>query len=407
MQIATSASINKYLPFAVLYYFFNTVFLPHGLLYTTLLTPLFYVWTLRQGQRHILELYLLAMLPFIVAHLFIGVDLRSFIISNILLFTAYVFAVTVYTFFSRYQKLESLFNDLLVANFLMTLLALLLLFTPLSEGFWFYNKLTTGITEFPRLSMMTYEASYYATLFLPLAVFFGLKLLLGQVEKHHGWIIMMVVLPLVLSLSFGVIGSLIIAVGLLFLLNVRRLLFRKMILNIIVGILLALIICLFLLLIFYPDNVLFVRLVNIASGSDPSARGRLVDSYWFAQELMGMKNAWWGIGAGQIKVLGDEYIRAFYQYDPADIPVVRIPNAFAETLATFGIIGGVLRLALQIWLFFKTNVLGNYFRTVLFFHIFVYQFTGSYLTNVAEYVIWALAFCSCFPQFDRPKKHVL
>ena len=34
-------------------------------------------------------------------------------------------------------------------------------------------------------------------------------------------------------------------------------------------------------------------------------------------------------------------------------------------------------------------------------YIFIYQFTGSYLFNIAEYVIWALAFSQVFEEFDR------
>jgi hypothetical protein len=37
---------------------------------------------------------------------------------------------------------------------------------------------------------------------------------------------------------------------------------------------------------------------------------------------------------------------------------------------------------------------------MLFIFIFVYQFTGSFITNLAEYVIWILAFTNAFPQFD-------
>ncbi|MGZ5135232.1 MAG: hypothetical protein ACXWCG_08785, partial [Flavitalea sp.] len=52
--------------------------------------------------------------------------------------------------------------------------------------------------------------------------------------------------------------------------------------------------------------------------------------------------------------------------------------------------------------FFKTKVWSNYYRLSLFLFIFIYQFTGSYLTNIAEYVIWILAFHpGLFTEFDR------
>jgi hypothetical protein len=42
----------------------------------------------------------------------------------------------------------------------------------------------------------------------------------------------------------------------------------------------------------------------------------------------------------------------------------------------------------------------NYYRLLLFLFVFIYQFTGSFITNVAEYVIWILAFTNTFHQFD-------
>jgi len=59
-----------------------------------------------------------------------------------------------------------------------------------------------------------------------------------------------------------------------------------------------------------------------------------------------------------------------------------------------------LRLIIEIALFFHTKVWRNYYRLLLFFFVFIYQFTGSFITNVAEYVIWILAFTNIFHQFD-------
>jgi hypothetical protein len=45
----------------------------------------------------------------------------------------------------------------------------------------------------------------------------------------------------------------------------------------------------------------------------------------------------------------------------------------------------------------------NYYRLLLFTFIFIYQFTGSFITNVAEYVIWIMAFTPVFREFDKGK----
>ena len=68
--------------------------------------------------------------------------------------------------------------------------------------------------------------------------------------------------------------------------------------------------------------------------------------------------------------------------------MVVIPNAVGDTLAAFGIFGIALRLVLQIVFFFQNQgAYSNYYRLALFLFIFIYQFTGSFITNIAEYVI--------------------
>jgi hypothetical protein len=63
-------------------------------------------------------------------------------------------------------------------------------------------------------------------------------------------------------------------------------------------------------------------------------------------------------------------------------------------------VGAALRILLQIGLFFKTKVHRNHYRFALFTFMFIYQFTGSFLTSLPEYVIWILCFSPVFPQFN-------
>jgi hypothetical protein len=94
-------------------------------------------------------------------------------------------------------------------------------------------------------------------------------------------------------------------------------------------------------------------------------------------------------------------IQGYYLYN-MDF-VATIPNAMAEMLAIFGWVGVMLKLTIEIGLFFLTKVWTNYYRLLLFFFVFIYQFTGSFVTNIAEYIIWILAFTNVFRQFDvRP-----
>ena len=38
--------VNKYVPFAIIYFFINSLALPFGLTYTSLMAPFFYIWIL-------------------------------------------------------------------------------------------------------------------------------------------------------------------------------------------------------------------------------------------------------------------------------------------------------------------------------------------------------------------------
>jgi hypothetical protein len=79
---------------------------------------------------------------------------------------------------------------------------------------------------------------------------------------------------------------------------------------------------------------------------------------------------------------------------------VRIPNGMAEILATFGIYGFVLKLFLEVWFFIKRKIYTNIYAFTLFMFIFIYQFTGSFIINVAELGAWAVVFAIRFPEFD-------
>jgi len=80
-----------------------------------------------------------------------------------------------------------------------------------------------------------------------------------------------------------------------------------------------------------------------------------------------------------------------------------IPNSIGDLLGTLGLIGVAIKLFLEGYFFFRTRVFRNDYRLTLFLFIFVYQFTGSFISNIAEYAIWILAFKpDLFPEFQRP-----
>jgi hypothetical protein len=391
--------INRYIPFAFIYFFINSLALPFGLTYTALLAPLFYIWILQLRKKEILLPFIAIMAPFVILHLVIvKPDLNSYAVSFLNLTLVYVFCQAVYTFLKVCDDPEKIFRQILILNFILCLIAIPFYFLPYYELFWLEQNVTKGLKHFRRLRLFTYEPSYYASLFIPIFFFYLLQYFFRQNKMHGGLLLAMIFLPLVLSFSVGVIGAALIAGVLTWIIYFRRLTKKRRIVNAIIysGALVASIFSVMVL--FFRNNPVFLRARNILEGGDTSAKGRTDEAFLLAGKLLNNANEYWGIGLGQIKIVGESVIRSFYLY--YDSTKVAIPNAAAETLVIFGWVGFSLRIFVEVFLFFYTRTWSNYYRLLLFLFMFIYQFTGSFITNVAEYVIWILAFTNVFRQFD-------
>jgi hypothetical protein len=390
--------LNKYLPFAFIYFFINAVGLPFGLMWTAILSPLFYAWVVLHKKKEILWPFFVLFAPFVFVHtLLVGVDLNSYIISVLNFATVYIFCQAFYTFLKVCKNPEVIFHRILIVNFIFCLVGIIFYYTPWDNIFWINQHLTDGITNYRRFKLFTYEASIYATLFIPVFLFYALQYFLGMNKIRKIPLFLFLVLPLALSFSIGVIGGAVLSIIITILLR-PGLLQKRRVINAVINLGTIVVSVLFLLLLFFRNNTLFVRVANIFKGADTSATGRLEDSYILAAKMLEIKSQWWGIGPGQVKLVGHEILREYYRY--TDDFTATIPNVMAETLALFGWWGVILRMTIEISLFFYTRVWTNYYRLMLFVFIFIYQFTGSFFTNLAEYVIWILAFTNVFTQFD-------
>jgi hypothetical protein len=394
--------INKYFPFAVIYFFLNSIGLPLGLTYTALLSPLFYYWVVTTRKKEILWPFILVIIPFIIVQINNGVDLKTYTVSFLYLTTVYIFCQAFYTFLVYCKDIESIFRKLVIINFIFCLIAIPLYFTDYYDILWIQQFLTRGVDEFKRFKLFTYEASYYATLFAPMFFFYFLKVNLS-LNKNKSWLILLVILmPYLLSFSIGVFSCILISITVMYAVMFRYI-GRKIRLWYLVFFVVASFASIFLiLLIFFPDNSLFIRIDNIVTGNDSSGNGRTLDAFYLANKILHLRNVFFGIGPGQVKVIGANIIRDYYNY-PADYTVISIPNSTAETLAIFGVLGLVIRMSAEIFFFIYTRVWTNYYRLLLFLFIFFYQFTGSFITNLAEYALWIMAFTQIFPQFDVKK----
>jgi hypothetical protein len=382
--------IQKYLPIAVVYFFLNSAGLPTGLFYTTLLAPFFFLWLYRHKQRWITAKFLVCLLPFLLAHAINGIDSSFYYArSMVLLWTV---CITVYAFcvvLLRCEGLEWLFEKLIVLNFCATLAALAAFFTKFRELLWGDSEID-GVGDFYRLKLLSSEPSVYSLLMIPLLVFAILRLLQNPTKRNLLYV-GLIGIPFLLCQSFGGLSISFAAMGIPVLIAFRNRLFEKKTLLVLLAI-----VSLVALLTYVP-NPISNRLSMVAAGEDSSTDSRTFSSFIVAYMVALPRSLWWGAGLGQAKLS-----------DVSDLglafTVGIIPNAVAGAFAELGIIGVLLKFAMEFYLFFRTRVYRNSFRLAMFVAVFLVQLSGSYLMNVQEYLIWALAFGPFFPEMDfKPK----
>ncbi|MBC8033833.1 MAG: O-antigen ligase family protein [Chitinophagaceae bacterium] len=291
-------------------------------------------------------------------------------------------------------------------NIAFIAIAIIALFNPqLDPVFWNDNQMSLGDINFRRLKLLTYEPSYYSLLLAPIAFYYLIKIALKKIDQPVLYFVLLLS-PMILSLSFGVILGMILAFALLVVMNAKEVLLRKTNLRFLIpGIVLV---CsgLAILWVFFPNNIFFLRITNTLSGKDLSFNGRTFDSFILGIRIACEKSFWWGTGLGQVKLIGLDFFKKFYHYDNFTVDDIGIPNNVADILATFGMVGVIIKLCAEIYFYRITRVATNYYRQSLFLFVFIYQFTGSYIMNIAEYAIWVIAFKqNIFTEFDKPVKH--
>lgn len=402
MANETNIVINRYIPFACIYFFCNSLFLPEGLLYTTFLTPLFFYHIIKDKKANYLLAFIAVITLYFLVHFKQGVNEIFYIRSFILFITVGIFCLWFIGFCAKVHSLEKIFTYILYINALLIPVALLALkFDILKDYFWYLVPITPGIPMIPRLKMFTYEASYYSLLLVPI-VFYAIWNFSSFKKKINTIHVVLALVLLALSFSLGVMAGIIFSFLLCILFNIGSLLANKRVITITVLSFIILLISTIILFKYFPDNPLVVRIKGISTGDDTSARGRTYEAFDLGYRIAKQKSLWFGVGLGQIKEIGRTIIIQYYYYT-AMPEVVRIPNAIAETFAIYGITGITIKFILILFFFFKTRVYDNYYRLSLFLFIFIYQFTGSFLFNLSEYVIWILAFSPVLPQFNKLK----
>jgi hypothetical protein len=388
------SNVQKYLPIAILYFFLNSVGLPTGLFYTGVLAPLFFLWLWAHGKRWITLKFLACLSPFVIAHAVLGIESPYYYArSSLLLWTV---CVTVYAFslaLLRCESIERLFEKLIVLNFCATLIALVLFFTSFRRVLW--DDTDIGVlSDVFRLRLLTSEPSAYALLMAPLLVFVILRLLQNP-GKRNLFYAVLIVIPFLLCQSFGGLSLSLAGIGVAVLVAFRHVFKQRTAWLVLAGmvILLAGLV--------YVPNPLSERLSLVATGQDSSTESRTVSSFLVAYSIAESKSLLWGAGLGQAKLADVTDLRLAFT-------IGVIPNAIAGGFAELGIIGMLIKFALEFYFFFRTRVYENSFRLAMFVVVFLTQLTGSYLMNVQEYLMWVLAFGPFLPELDfkaniRPK----
>lgn len=373
----------KFIIIALIYLFFNRLGLPFGLEYTMLLAPILYIQIFRKYAL-INSYFFILVIPFFIAHTFIGIENEEFYLkSTFLHLITFILAFSFYDYLKNNTIPEKLYKTASIFAFILALIAIVFLLLGNLDVFWKIDTVSFSISEFPRFRGLTYEPAYFAYLLTPVFFYYFDRIFLKKETQKLKYLVL-IILPLLISFSFSFIACSLISIILTILFKGQK---GK---QTSVRFIFILIIALLISIIFFPNNLLFMRLNDFLNGMDVSGQARIFDPWIIAQYVLEQKSAFWGIGFGQYKIIGHDFVNEMYNY----MGDVRIgtPNAVFDTLITFGYIGLFIRLSLLIYLFKKTKVLKSNFRTLIFFYAFIFQFVGGYLAMLPEYVMWIIAF---------------
>ena len=376
------------------FFLFNSIGLPAPVLYSNIISIVGVKSYFNKKNRKTLAIFFLVSLAYLIIHVFSGVDLfeymKTFLYMHVMVFTTLVS----YNYIkSEIRQVEGLFVNLSYIVFSLFILSVGLYFTPFKEYLWVIHDFSIKGTV-PRYKWFAYEPSYFALLMSPVFILFFLKTIYLDFKKNV-FKLSMVLIPCIFTLSFGFFAILTISTILFLTIIVFK--YRSLHSTFFYAALFMFLSCSVALSF---DSFLSNRVEKILAGEDTSVNGRITESYYLANQMVVGEEKFFGIGLGQIEIIGEKYIRGYYGYSREEWPVMSLPNAMAETIAIYGYTGIVIRLLLIVFLFFKFKVYRNYFNLFLFIFLFFYQLMGSFITSSAELILWVLAILPIFKELD-------
>lgn len=385
-----------------LFFFFNTVFITSPLVLTNFLSLIWWKKALSSRFFKSFVIYFSILLLYVIVHIYNGVHLVYYFKSLTFFIIIYFSVIAAILFIERFSgSFSYMFKKLNVFSFWLFLIGCLAIFTPLRLLFWEIHTFT-GEKQFLRYQGLVYEASFYAYVIAPIIIFQLLNILIKKSTFKNWILLLMGMTPVLFTYSFGFFAAMILSVlfSLIVIVIYKRSFPRRFFYPFIAFLLLFIAVISF-------ENEVSKRVWKIARGNDTSVNGRTYEAFYLANEMAKDKSLWFGIGPGQVKVVGEQHIRPFYNYPKSDWPIVTLPNITAETLAIFGYFGLLFRIGFQLFIFIKFKVYQNYFQLLLFGFLFFYQLMGSYITSTFEYSFWIIASIPIFKDFNIKKQSFL
>lgn len=329
-------------------------------------------------------LYIVITIPFLIIHFKNGVDLDSYATSYLgsifIIFTSIGAALYMATR-ADFEQTVKISSIVIFFAFVVSSASLLITGDEKILGGWYQHDYTSGVTIL-RYGGYMYEASHLCLAITPLFFYFILNL--KNNKKNYVYLLILTI-PLIATYSAGFFATLIATILIANLSKIKSQKAMKMIGSLF-----------FLSLILMPltytlSNTVQSRVSNILSLNDSSVQGRSFDSYTIATKIAEQKSLLFGAGIGQIKIIGNPIIIDFYKYSKDLVDVVRIPSSAAEMLASYGIIGLILKIGLLVFLYVKFRIYKYTYSNHLYIFFFLYQLYGSFMLSTIEIFSFALA----------------
>lgn len=385
--------IPIFLLLSLAYFSINTLFLPHGislvLLFGIVGLPFIFI---EEKPLWVVITYLFIF--FLINKLISDIHTVYYIKSSILFLSFLGLFFYLARFLQRLSSLEGIMEIWTIFSIGVLFLYLLMWFSPAKDLVWWRFAISTSLGEFTRLRGFTYEPSYYAFTLVPLVIFQFVKFLTEPFSVKNLLFLGGLAMALVFSFSLGVLSGLAICfvISILYFIHSEK--FVKTTQMKILGLLGISIAAIGLMVLFFPNSPLLVRLADLFSGKDTSGNSRLFESFLLSFKILNPDSILFGLGVGQFKVEGFSQVKSFYHYNYLDSWGPIMPNSATDWMVHLGLFGLGTKLFFEVYLFVKTQVYNDFFRFSCFVFIFIYQFTGGFLVCLPELVMWSIAFFS-------------